>query len=144
MLQPASRQATLSSTVYARSTTYNSRLWGRLRNDSRGIFFMQWPTAQMRHVLCSCLIDRPGSLCPFFHRVCTLCRRIRAHCDTGCTLYTQCTLSPTLWCIVEVWLWYNEQVKYGSRGASQAAQIIPCRSLLPTNPPPPFPTVCQI
>ena len=57
--------------VFARSTTYNS-LW-RLRNDSRGIFFMQWPTEQMRHFLCSCFIDRPGSLSLFFaqcvHRV---------------------------------------------------------------------------
>ena len=58
----------------------------RLRNDSRGIFFMQWPNAQMRHFLCSCFIDRPGSLCAFFHRVCTLCRRICAHCHSMSTV----------------------------------------------------------
>ena len=43
---------------------------------------MRWPTAQMRHFLCSCFIDRPGSLSPFFlHRVCTVCRRICAQGD---------------------------------------------------------------
>ena len=90
--------------VFARSTTYNS-LW-RLRNDSRGIFFMQWPTAQMRRFLCSCFIDRPGSLSPFFCTECAPCagesvhKVTVVHSVTGCSVLhssvTGCTVALTL------------------------------------------------
>ena len=47
-----------------------------------------------------------------------------------------CTLSyieSTVHCSVAgVVLKYNEEVKHGSQGARQGAQIIPCRGILPT------------